>query len=124
MVGTFGQEPSAQIDELLYSTRLPAFLALRETEIFDGLGTDVSGGRVHYQDYLLALVHQCFDDLSDSVDVRGECLGGWAIGACADEWDYLERIDTFCGEDVDDFEEDGGSLPKTGDEDEGWFGHY
>lgn len=45
------------------------------------------------------------------------------ISACADEGDHLGRIDELGVEDVDDFGEDGGSFPRSGDEEAGWFRH-
>lgn len=48
MMRVLGQERSAQVDEPLDPARLPTFLSLREAEISDGLGTDISGGGVHY----------------------------------------------------------------------------
>lgn len=47
MVRILGQERSAQVDELLDSACLPTLLSLRQAEISDGLGTDISGGGVH-----------------------------------------------------------------------------
>ena len=57
------------------------------------------------------------------MDVGGEGLGVWTVSSCAGEWDCLGRKDIVCVEDVDDFGEDGGSLPESGDEDQGWFDH-
>ena len=79
---------------------------------------------MHGEDDFFAFVRYFLDEVMDGGNVGGEGRRVGAFGTGAGEGDYGGGVFVLGGEVVQDFGEGGGSFLETGDEDEGWFGHW